>query len=123
MAIDQGNASATVLDQRAFTRPVDQINIANASGGDGSDIGAFEFGGLPFRVISITRNASDIVVTFEAVSAAIYRLEQKLALTDSAWQSIPGVSEVIAGSNGPASITHPGGASAAKAFYRVVLVQ
>ncbi len=48
-AIDQG-APATnpstgdpiITDQRGLTRPVDRPNIANATGGNGSDIGAFE---------------------------------------------------------------------------------
>ncbi len=48
-AIDQGAAATDpntgdpiTTDQRGFTRPVDRPNIANATGGDGSDIGAFE---------------------------------------------------------------------------------
>jgi hypothetical protein len=42
-AIDQGLASAgETLDQRGSTRPSDFGDIANAGGGDGTDIGAFE---------------------------------------------------------------------------------
>jgi CSLREA domain-containing protein len=46
-AIDKGKrdtiaALATNIDQRGVTRPDDDPNIANADGGDGSDIGAFE---------------------------------------------------------------------------------
>ncbi len=42
-AIDQGkNFSGSATDQRGFARPVDFAAIANAAGGDGSDIGAFE---------------------------------------------------------------------------------
>jgi len=48
-AIDQGAAATDpntgnpiTTDQRGFTRPVDRPNVANAAGGDGSDIGAFE---------------------------------------------------------------------------------
>ncbi len=40
-AIDQGKAF-TVVDQRGEDRPFDYATIANAVGGDGSDIGAFE---------------------------------------------------------------------------------
>jgi hypothetical protein len=40
-AIDKGHANGSSVDQRGFTRPVDRI-IANATGGDGSDIGAVE---------------------------------------------------------------------------------
>jgi len=42
-AIDKGSAVAGIAaDQRGFTRPVDLSGFANAAGGDGSDIGAFE---------------------------------------------------------------------------------
>lgn len=41
-AIDQGHSSGSATDQRGLTRPVDRSDIANAPGGDGADIGAFE---------------------------------------------------------------------------------
>ena len=41
-AIDKGNGFGLVIDQRGFLRPVDNQAVANASGGDASDIGAFE---------------------------------------------------------------------------------
>jgi hypothetical protein len=41
-AIDKGNSSGSNTDQRGFARPVDNPAIPNATGGDGSDIGAFE---------------------------------------------------------------------------------
>lgn len=48
-AIDQGAAATDpatgdpiTTDQRGMARPVDRPNVANATGGDGSDIGAFE---------------------------------------------------------------------------------
>ena len=44
-AIDKGESSGSPTDQRGVNRPVDQPGIVNASGGDGGDIGAFEFGG------------------------------------------------------------------------------
>ena len=43
--IDKGKRlSDATTDQRGVTRPTDDPAIANASGGDGSDIGAFEIG-------------------------------------------------------------------------------
>lgn len=51
-AIDQGSAAvvnratemlALTTDQRGLARPVDHGGLPNAAGGDGSDIGAFEF--------------------------------------------------------------------------------
>jgi len=41
-AIDQGISEGLSTDQRGMPRTADQPNISNASGGDGTDIGAFE---------------------------------------------------------------------------------
>jgi hypothetical protein len=41
-AIDKGDSGGLTTDQRGFPRPIDLPSIANATGGDGSDIGAFE---------------------------------------------------------------------------------
>lgn len=41
-AIDQGYNFGFGTDQRGFARPINNPSIANAGGGDGSDIGAFE---------------------------------------------------------------------------------
>ena len=41
-AVDQGNSFGVHTDQRGYHRPYNYTAIANAPGGDGSDIGAFE---------------------------------------------------------------------------------
>jgi len=41
-AIDQGSSGGLTTDQRGLVRPSDFAEIANAAGGDGSDIGAVE---------------------------------------------------------------------------------
>lgn len=41
-ALDRGDAGASRKDQRGHKRPVDFQNVANATKGDGSDIGAYE---------------------------------------------------------------------------------
>ena len=43
-AIDKGHGGDLTTEQRGVTRPTDDPAIANASGGNGSDIGAFEIG-------------------------------------------------------------------------------
>ena len=50
-AIDAGNSFGSLADQRGRTRPYDYASIPNASGGDGSDIGAYEAG--PERVMNL----------------------------------------------------------------------
>jgi len=42
IAIDAGHSSGDAIDQRGDTRPCDQASVANAAGGDGADIGAYE---------------------------------------------------------------------------------
>jgi hypothetical protein len=42
IAIDKGHSSGETTDQRGLTRPCDDATIANATGGDGADVGAFE---------------------------------------------------------------------------------
>jgi hypothetical protein len=46
-AIDKGNSMGLTADQRGFARINDFNSITNATGGDGSDIGAVEFGASP----------------------------------------------------------------------------
>jgi CSLREA domain-containing protein len=41
-AIDRGDSSGETIDQRGLPRPFDFPGLANAAGGDGTDIGAFE---------------------------------------------------------------------------------
>ena len=69
-AIDQGkdggdSGATTSEDQRAELRPADQAGIANASGGDGSDIGAFELQ-LP---LCFTEYTGDNATDFSSVDA------------------------------------------------------
>lgn len=45
IAIDAGHSSGTTADQRGLTRPCDLGSVANATGGDGGDVGAFEVQG------------------------------------------------------------------------------
>ncbi len=44
VAIDKGNSSGYATDQRGFARVIDLFAVDNATDGDGSDIGACEYG-------------------------------------------------------------------------------
>jgi hypothetical protein len=46
-AVDKGISNGLTADQRGLTRPVDFPDIPNATGGDGTDIGAFELQAPP----------------------------------------------------------------------------
>lgn len=56
IALDQGHGSGAAGDQRGATRPCDNGGIANALGGDGGDVGAFEE-----QVLCVTNSAPDAV--------------------------------------------------------------
>ena len=119
-AIDNGDDSlfgpppGLLHDQRGYPRKI----------GAHVDIGAFEYEfGDRLRIISIARIGSNIVVTFQAIQGVSYRLERKSAITDSTWNSISGVADLTAASNGPAQITDTTDPiSLGKAFYHVVLL-
>ena len=49
-ALDKGDSGGLTTDQRGFPRPIDLGSIANANGGDGSDIGAFEMQATPVLI-------------------------------------------------------------------------
>ena len=57
-AIDAGN-SAFTTDQRGRVRPFDFPNVANAAGGNGSDIGAYELQDLPQSGANFVVNTAD----------------------------------------------------------------
>ena len=65
-AIDAGN-SGFLVDQRGFTRPVDLAMIANAAGGNSSDIGAVELQAEPRSFVVTT--ASDVVDSTDFVTS------------------------------------------------------
>ena len=73
-AIDQGKRlSELTTDQRSLPRPFDQSGVPNATGGDGSDIGALESQPANSRAgnnITATAPDGDASVTFATVSQA-----------------------------------------------------
>jgi T5SS/PEP-CTERM-associated repeat protein/autotransporter-associated beta strand protein len=74
------------------------------------------------RIISIARNGSDILITYDATGGKTYRLERKAALSDANWLAITGVNDQTPLANGPATFTDPGALALGKAFYRVSLL-
>ena len=55
-AIDKGKSFGATTDQRGLARPYDNPAIANATGGDGSDIGAFEAQFAPTLAVNNPRS-------------------------------------------------------------------
>ena len=68
-AIDQGNAFGITTDQRGKVRVFDDPAVPNASGGDGSDIGAVEVGAPPVCSDCSTQIPVDISRTLRTADA------------------------------------------------------
>ena len=111
-AIDKGNSFGLATDQRGSPRPFDFASVANASGSDGSDIGAFE---LNPPLLSITRVANNVVLFWPA-SAVGFRLQSvpNLAASNN-WTSDSGTPSII-GSQFYLTNT----ASSGMTFYRLI---
>jgi hypothetical protein len=86
-AIDKGVNTGATTDQRGEPRPFDFAAIANASGGDGSDIGAFELGRPN---LTIQRSTNAVVISWLSNYAA-YKLEATTNLVSPTnWNTVPG---------------------------------
>ncbi len=90
-AIDQGGGTTTTTDARGLARPFDNAVIANATGGDGRDVGAVEFlfNAAPVITAPATLNvAPDTTHTFSGTvsvadaDAVSGQIELTLAVTN-----------------------------------------
>jgi hypothetical protein len=103
-AIDKGHSFGFPTDQRGAPRPFDFSSTTNASGGDGSDIGAFELG-MPN--LNIQQVGSDAVLSWPSYYGD-FRLQFSTNLASSnSWISAGGSVSVVGNqyqqTNGPIS--------------------
>ncbi len=115
-AIDKGKSFGLGLDQRGQPRPYDDPNIANATGGDGGDIGAYETSEL--RVASVDRIGNDLRLRFTSVLGTNYLVQTKSDLSLTNWTTLAGS---VAGNGGAAQTTQTNAFTQPKQFYRVHL--
>ncbi|MBI3866960.1 MAG: right-handed parallel beta-helix repeat-containing protein [Verrucomicrobia bacterium] len=104
-----------ITDQRGGRRVVDLTSVANAPGGNGSDIGAVEMGSIPPRIIAIS--FGPVQVSFTSEPGVPYRLEREEALASSLWTLVPGSERT---GNGGVVLTLDSSPTAAVRFYRVI---
>jgi hypothetical protein len=109
-AIDKGKSFGVTTDQRGLPRPFDFANIANASGGDGSDIGASE---VQPPLLTIKRSGGGVVISWPSPSTG-FVLQQTSTLTPPNWVS---VSQTPADNGITRSVLLP--ASSASLFFRL----
>lgn len=102
-AIDQGKrdaipALASNADQRGVPRPFDDPAVANAAGGDGSDIGAFEAQPplAPSKLRATAISASAVVLTWKDNSTIETGFKIRRALSSAGpWSLVANVSKNV----------------------------
>jgi CSLREA domain-containing protein len=109
-ALDKGNSFGLNTDQRGRPRPYDVSSVANASGGDGSDIGAYE---LNLPVLSIARLSNNVVLSWSTNDPG-FTLESSAQLTPTAWAAVPGTPPILG-----SQYTVTTNTAAGKQFYRL----
>lgn len=94
-AIDKGRSFGLATDQRGRVRPWDPGSIANAAGGDGSDIGAFEVAPENPR-LQIQRVRDNVVLSWPT-NDTNFRLQSTTNLIAAGdWRSLSGTPALVA---------------------------
>jgi len=116
-AIDHGYAFNLTMDQRGDPRVGDDPVLGNASGGDGTDIGAYEAHFA--RITSLVRDANGVTVYFVGTLTKTFELERKFSLSDPSWAVNPFTTFSVLSTGGTMHLTDPEGANPGKIFYHV----
>jgi hypothetical protein len=86
-AIDAGKSFGSLADERGLSRPFEILDIANASGGDASDIGAFEL--IP-PTLSVSILGDSVIVSWPSASPG-FGLQQNGNVADpNGWSAFGG---------------------------------
>jgi hypothetical protein len=113
-AIDKGHSFGFAFDQRGEHR-FDDPDLANATGGDGTDIGAYEVS--EFRITAIERFTNDVRVSYTTALGRNYREEKRDDLQSGMWllhrDNVPGT-----GGTNQTTVTNA--LSLSHQFYRVL---
>jgi hypothetical protein len=113
-AIDKGKGFGLTTDQRGQPRPYDDQNIPNATGGDGSDIGAYEASGL--RMINVQKVGNHLRLDFSSGLGTNYEVQSRFGLSSGMWAPLAGS---VPGNGGIANTTVTNAFNQSQQFYRV----
>jgi len=116
-ALDAGHSGGLTTDQRGLPRPIDDPNVANPGGGDGSDIGAYE-ADPNLRIVAIEKVGGDLRLRFNTLYGRTYAVESEDNL-DNSWSTL---SNNIPGTGGSAQAEDIGAGNLPRRFYRGVLL-
>jgi hypothetical protein len=107
--------SAPLGLKRGNPQPIDDPNIANADGGDGSNIGAYE-ADPNMRINAFEKTGGDIWLSFNSMLGRTYRVES----TDELPPTWSVLTNNVIGTGGRFQAIDGGAASLPKRFYRTV---
>ena len=113
-AIDGGKSFSLSADQRGSPRTYDNPNIANATGGDGTDVGAYEASEL--RIVGIQTTGDHLQLDFTSWLGANYEVQSRSNMLAGSWEPLPGSTP---GNGGVASTTVSNALDQPKRFYRI----
>jgi predicted outer membrane repeat protein len=120
-ALDRGKSNTILTnnnDQRGEPRPFDDPNVTNASGGDGSDIGAYE---ADVRTIIWAKVGSDFQLKFTTIVGHTYEVQNRMILNSGTWMTVNDTvpAPPISGTGGIVQVTVPNAFSFSSGFYRL----
>jgi hypothetical protein len=115
--IDAGNSGGLATDQRGLPRPIDGLDVTNAEGGDGSDIGAYE-ADPNLRISGFGMASADVWLSFNSVWGRTYRVESTDHLPPT-WNVL---TNNVPGTGARFETIDGGGASLPQRFYRAVML-
>jgi hypothetical protein len=113
-AVDTGKSFGLTTDQRGSPRLFDDSNIPNASGGDGTDIGAYEAAQL--QMTAAVRSGNNLQLNFTSLLGTNYEVQSRADLIAGTWAPLQ---SGIAGNGGIANTTVVNAFGQPKQFYRI----
>jgi hypothetical protein len=121
-ALDQGKRNTVVplgTDARGEPRPFDDPGVANAAGGDGNDIGAYE---ADVRITNDSLSGTTLFIDFMTILGHTYEVQGRTSLSSGTWSTVTTSSPAppISGTGGRLTVSIPnaiGGSNSG--FYRI----
>ena len=89
----RSKAALAAPGQRGAPRPFDFSSIANASGGDSSDIGAFELGGTK---LNMPKFATSAVLSWQSCYGDFTLQSVTNVIASNSWANVTGTPVVVA---------------------------
>jgi hypothetical protein len=114
-AIDAGINIGEAFDARGQPRTIDNPAVPNASGGDGTDIGALEVNHI-LTGTEVRTAGNNVSVRFTSVSDKTYGVEYRPEVGGGPWTELPGT---VAGTGGIVTYMDANAANLPRRFYRI----